>query len=295
MSDTARFIPIYPQGVVNSFGQTAWNNGTLLSPNIDDLSFFNAMTNLMINDYNADPTRIYVCGFSMGAIMSYHLACNMNDRIAAIGVMSGAMSTSDYNSCSPTYLTPVIHIHGTADGTVPYDSGPVPTLQLATQSFQFWRDQHSCAPATDSTRFADTASDGLTFDDFVIQGCTPNASVELIRANGGTHTYFYEPVNDITEIEEIWRFFRQWSNSNPAPAGIDEINLGSISFYPNPAHNKLIIHAETETEVFIFDETGRELERIALHAGENTIQLNRLNSGVYYIRNGQMTKKLIKQ
>ena len=55
------------------------------------------------------------------------------------------------------------------------------------------------------------------------------------------------------------------------------------------------MHAETDTEVFIFDETGRKLDAIALHAGENTIQLNRLNSGVYYIRNGQMTKKLIKQ
>lgn len=295
MSDTARFIPIYPQGITNNYGQTAWNNGTLLSSNVDDLSFFNAMMNLMINDYNVDPTRIYVCGFSMGAIMSYHLACNMNDRIAAIGVMSGAMSTNDYNSCSPNYLTPVIHIHGTNDATVPYDSGALPTLQLATQSFQFWRNQHSCAPAVDSTRFADTASDGLTFDDFVVQGCAPNASVELIRVNGGTHTYFYEPVNDITEIHEIWRFFRLWSNSNPAPAGINEISLGSISFYPNPVNDQLIINTESDSRIEIYDGMGRKLEEVRIYKGENTIQLNHLKSGVYYIRHGQETKKLIKQ
>lgn len=70
IGDTARFISIYPQGLTNAFGQSSWNNGTLLSSTANDIDFFHAMMNDMILNYNADPSRIYVSGFSMGSIMS---------------------------------------------------------------------------------------------------------------------------------------------------------------------------------------------------------------------------------
>ena len=70
MADTARFIVIYPQGMTNFLSQTSWNNGTALSSTANDVDFFDAMMNHMINTYNVNPARIYVSGFSMGAIMS---------------------------------------------------------------------------------------------------------------------------------------------------------------------------------------------------------------------------------
>ncbi|TNE74041.1 MAG: T9SS type A sorting domain-containing protein [Bacteroidetes bacterium] len=294
MADTARFIVIYPQGELNGLGQTSWNNGTIISSSADDLSFFNAMMNLMINDYNADPSRIYVSGFSMGGIMSYHLACNLNDRVAAIGVMSGAMSQSDYTNCAPAYLTPVMHIHGTADGTVPYDNGGLPSLKLAKDSYEFWIAQHGCSITSDSTQFPDLASDGLTFDHFVAQGCTPAGSMEFIRANGGDHVYFQYPLNDITEIQEIWRFFRQWSHSSPAQAGVDKNIAFLFELYPNPTEAAVTIKTSSNGELYITNATGQLILKRQIPAGESSLDITDLSPGIYYLQLDNVVKKIIK-
>ena len=295
MADTARFIVIYPQGLTNSWGQTGWNNGTLLSPNADDLTFFDAMINDAINTDNANPARIYVSGFSMGAIMSYHLACNRNDRIAAIGVMSGAMSSTDYSSCSPTYITPVIHIHGDADGTVPYQGSPIVSLKLGKDSFDFWATAHACATTADSTRFPDSANDGLTFDRFVMQNCSSPGAAELIRANGGGHNYWYKPANDITEIQEIWRFFRQWEHNNPATASVYEVAQSLINIQPNPGSDIVNVILPTAGEVMLIDQTGRVVKTILMQAGKNELNITHLTRGVYFLKFGSHTEQLIKQ
>lgn len=283
MADTARFLVIYPQGQSNGFGQTAWNNGTLLSSSANDIDFFDAMMNHMINTYNVDPARIYVSGFSMGAIMSYRLACSLNDRVAAIGVMSGAMSTNDYTSCTPAYKTPVIHIHGTNDGTVPFEGTPQPSLKLGKESFDFWVAEHTCLTSADSTQFPNTASDGLTADRFVMQGCDVQGSAELIRVNGGTHTYFYQPVNDFTEMHEIWRFFRQWQHSNPTPASIKEFDGQRFLVVPNPLTNSFKVNLNSPSEGRIFDSSGRLIKTLKLQSGEQTVHVDELETGSYLL------------
>ena len=143
IADTGRFIVIYPQGTPNALGQNAWNNGTLLASGSNDIEFMDFLINDMIHFQNADPSRIYFTGFSMGGIMSYHLACALNDRIAAIASMSGTMASDDIASCVPAYKTPVMHLHGTADGTVPYDSGALPSLSLVPETMAFWQGVHT--------------------------------------------------------------------------------------------------------------------------------------------------------
>ncbi len=41
----------------------------------------------------ADPKRVYVTGFSNGAGMAYKMACEKPDKVAAIGVVEGALVT----------------------------------------------------------------------------------------------------------------------------------------------------------------------------------------------------------
>ncbi|MGJ8661231.1 MAG: alpha/beta hydrolase family esterase, partial [Bacteroidota bacterium] len=242
IADTARIIAIYPDGLQNAGGQTAWNNGTLLSSSADDITFFNKMMDEMILNQNANPARIYVTGFSMGGIMTHHLACALNNRIAAIGPMAGTMSTPDINTCVPSYATPVIHLHGTADGTVPYNSGALPSLTLVPETMTFWRNVHGCSTAADSTRIPDTANDGITVDRFVYNTCNPLGSVELWRLNGADHVYLFQPNNDITEAVEIWKFFNKWQHPNPATASLSELKkVKSFSVYPNPSNGKLHI------------------------------------------------------
>lgn len=284
IGDTARFISIYPQGLVNAFGQTSWANGTILASTANDIGFFNAMMNDMIINQNADPSKIYVSGFSMGSIMSYKLACDMNNRVAAIGAMSGTMSTQDLTNCVPTYVTPVIHFHGTADGTVPYDAAPLPSLSLVPETLNFWKNAHGCAMTSDSTQIANTAADGLTVDRFVYQTCSPIESVEFWRINGGDHNYFYQPMNDFTESIEIWRFFRQWAHSNPANASIDALSNIGIGISPNPSNGKLEITSTYDDFMEVYSSTGELLHSQYIFTGMTKIDLSKLSDGIYFVK-----------
>ncbi len=285
IADTARFIAIYPQGVQNSYGSNAWNNGTLLSSTVDDVAFIDALITEMILSHNANPSRIYVTGFSMGGIMSYHLACNLNDRIAAIASMSGTMSTSDISSCVPAYQTPVMHLHGTIDGTVPYDSGALPSLSLVPETMAFWEGVHTCGSTPDSTQIPNTANDGLTVDRFVWTGCTPNESLELWRINGGDHIYFYEPVNDFTEANEIWKFFYKWTHPNPSAVSVNENDANiQLHLFPNPSKELITVTSSHSTPISIIDVNGKVCLSTKVNAGKTTIDVSELEQGVYLVQ-----------
>jgi polyhydroxybutyrate depolymerase len=295
IADTARIIAIYPNATLNSFGQTAWNNGTFASSSADDITFFNKMMDKMIWEQNANPNRIYVTGFSMGGIMSHHLACAINDRIAAIGPMAGTMSTDDIANCIPTYKTPVIHLHGTVDATVPYAGTALPSLSLVAQTMDFWRNVHGCSATADSTQLPDTAPDGITVDRFVYNNCNPLGSVELWRLNGADHVYLAEPLNDITEAKEIWRFFNKWQHPNPALA-LDEMDTeNQWIVYPNPNNGGFDIRSKENKEIFLFAMDGTKLATIQLNVGENKLNFD-LSAGVYLLSdsNGNSQRLLIK-
>ena len=296
ISDTARIIAIYPDGLPNSFGQNSWNNGTLLSSTADDISFFNKMMDEMILNQNANVARIYVTGFSMGGIMTHHLACALNNRIAAIGPMAGTMATSDLSTCVPAYKTPVIHLHGTADGTVPYDSGALPSLSLVPETMAFWRNVHGCAATADSTRMSDTALDGITVDRFVYNTCDPIGSVELWRLNGADHVYLYQPLNDITEAVEIWKFFNKWQHPNPQAVELNEINkVESFFLYPNPSNGNFVVKLNQKSTLNLIDLQGKVLQQFDLNAGSEPIQLT-VKPGLYFLKdqNGSIQRMMIR-
>lgn len=293
IADTARIIVVYPQALNNAFGQAAWNNGTLLSSTADDLGFIHELINKGLSDYQVDATRVYATGFSMGSIMSHHLACNMNNRIAAIGAMAGTMSTSDIGSCVPAYKTPVIHLHGTADGTVPYGSNALPSLSLVPETIAFWRGVHGCDASADSTRMPDTAADGITVDRFVYDNCNPTGSLELWRLNGADHVYLYQPVNDITEMLEVWWFFRKWQHSNPT---LLHVSLNEEVFFevsPNPSTGMIRMTTNANEQVVVLDMKGTMVFTQRVESGENQLDLSFLQKGIYLLQVGVKTTKIV--
>ena len=294
IADTARAIAIYPQGVLNAYGQTSWNNATLLASPADDISFMNAILDSMILYYNVDPARVYFTGFSMGSIMTHHLACAMNSRIAAIGCMAGTMPTSDIANCSPTYATPVIHLHGTADGTVPYSGSALPSLSLVAETMNFWRNVHGCDATADSTQLPNLAADNITIDRFVYDNCSPLTSVELWRFNGADHIYLYRPFNDIDEMMQVWLFLRQWSHSAPATAGINTSTKIQLTIAPNPSNGVYTITSNSATDFSIENVNGQTVQSGSLINGTTSIDLIDQASGIYFLKAGNSTRKLVR-
>lgn len=295
VADTARVIVVYPQGTNNFLGQSSWNNGTqYISSTSQDEAFFNAMMDDYITNFNVDITSIYVTGFSMGSIMSHHLACALNHRIAAIGAMSGTMASSDisyYTSNPLAYKTPVIHLHGTADGTVPYDSNPLPSLSLVPETMAFWRAQHGCASTSDSIRKPDIANDTITVDQFIYNTCNEDGAVELWKFNGADHQYLYKPLNDINEGIEVWLFLRKWHHTNASPVGINENVKQEIKVYPNPSNGNITIDGFNNKSLSIFSIDSQFIGNYTLNL-DGTIDLTHLKSGIYFLQFETIGKRM---
>ncbi len=128
LADRAGFVTAYPEGLGKSLMPTigrSWNGGGCCNPalarKIDDVAFIAAMIDDIAKKVNIDRNRVYATGLSNGAIMSYRLACDLSDRIAAIAPVGGPDTTL---SCNPVRPVSVIHFHGTDDPCSPIKGGP---------------------------------------------------------------------------------------------------------------------------------------------------------------------------
>jgi polyhydroxybutyrate depolymerase len=130
MHDLAReeeFIAVYPEGT--GFGRRrggTWNaggnppQGWAERHGIDDVGYVRRLIALLSGLYAIDGKKIYAVGVSKGGMLAYHLACQLSDTIAAVGVVAGTMTGTE---CRPRNPVAVMHVHGTADQNVPFDGG----------------------------------------------------------------------------------------------------------------------------------------------------------------------------
>ena len=115
VADTAKFVVVYPEGEGKS-----WDIG-----GDKDTHFIEAIIEDMFQKHAIDKRRVYLSGFSMGGMMTYHAASRIADKIAAMAPISGYAMGGDAYSPRPI---PVIHTHGTDDDVVAY-SGARPYIE----------------------------------------------------------------------------------------------------------------------------------------------------------------------
>lgn len=275
IADTARIIMVYPEGKLNAYNQQAWANGTALQSNANDVQLINVLIDTLYYRYNIDLSKVYVAGLSMGGIMAHRLGCRLSNRIAAIASMTGTISTDDLTNCTPAFPMPVIHWHGTADATVPYNSGQLPTLELVPATMHYWLSKNNCTPVDSViTAIPNNAMDGYTIDKIEYSNCPGTVKVELWRINNGPHTWYYQPANDADGAKEFWKFFRQFQHPSPAPASVKEIaETKHVSVYPNPSSNGWIqlegIKNSAKIEVYYLQ--GKLLLQSSMHSSEKLL------------------------
>ncbi len=104
---------------------------------------------------------------SNGGFMSFLLSCQLSNRIAAIASVTGSMTPQTYNNCNPQHPTPILQIHGTADGTVPYNGDSTWTKSI-NDVLQYWVDFNDCNSTPSVSNVPDVnSSDGSTVDHIV--------------------------------------------------------------------------------------------------------------------------------
>ena len=291
IADTANFIIIHPNGTPDNVGSLTWNNFGLST--VNDLGFINALIDTAIANYNIDINRVYSTGMSNGGFMSYDLACQLSNRIAAIASVTGSMLTSKLNDCNPSRVVPVMQIHGTADATVPYLGNlifaPIETL------VETWVQKNNCNATPIQTDLPDiNSSDLTTATRHLYTGGTNGNTVEFYKINGGGHSWPGAPINinitnmDFSACREIWRFFSQYSLNGTA--SIAETNKMYPLVFPNPSSNNFNINLTelSTTNVQIYNQIGQIVNEYKNQTGLFSFKLP--SNGVYYlVLNGNKT------
>ena len=150
-AESGGFIAVYPDGVVGADGARNWADGRpglcVERNGVDDVGFLTDLIDVVAAAYSVDPARVYATGISNGAFMSYRLACERAERIAAIAPVAGTLTVAP---CAPSRPVSVLHIHGTADRYVPLAGGigisrtPGFLLMPVAEAIRFWREADGC-------------------------------------------------------------------------------------------------------------------------------------------------------
>ena len=304
IADTAGFLMVYPQGVSDMSGNPFWNAGTVSTSFVNDTLFLNQLIDSLKLLYNIDSGRVFMTGLSNGAFMSHYMACFCNRKIKAIASVAGTWFNF-WPTCSPGKVVPVMHIHGTADPTVPYYGNS--SMLSADSTVKRWVNKNYCIPVASYSAVPDiNTSDGSTADHYryFISG-NPKSIVEFYKINGGAHTWPGSPYiigttnQDINASAEIWRFFRQF-NANDFSTKVElmTVQTNTLLMYPQPVSDKLYLECnDLIQDIKIQSISGQCIKEYHFdHPTKSIIvDLNFLNSGIYFvILNNQRAQKLIK-
>jgi polyhydroxybutyrate depolymerase len=195
-ADKAGFIVVYPEGI--SF---SWNAGVCCGSaadrEIDEPDFVREMLSDLGTIVSVDSKRIYATGFSNGGMLSYCLACEMSDVLAAVGPVGGVLTSSP---CEPQEPVSLIHVHALNDQVVPFASAAFPNFPSAKEDITNWVQINECTePATTEKLLNDI----LTHTAYT--SCKNNTAVELYTFETGGHTWPSKYVWDTSQA--LWDFF----------------------------------------------------------------------------------------
>jgi polyhydroxybutyrate depolymerase len=239
LAATEHFVVITPQGLDNR-----WDTVNQL-PN-RDVTFLSGVLDVTEASVCVDTARVYSTGYSDGGLMSSVLACNLSDRIAAVGLVSGIIHGP---GCHPGRPVPVMVFWGRDDAVLPWFGGlgdalkglltghivtnptiptaPVPAgkddgFPPVEQVVSAWASTDGC-PASprvlragsdvDERVFA-PCKDGTSIRFFVVSDgghAWPGSAATAALGAGGAHALIGHTTMAVDATKLIWAFFRQYA------------------------------------------------------------------------------------
>lgn len=183
-------IMLAPEGTTDALGRQFWNADPVCcdftNKNPDDVGYLGKLIDDVLATYPVDRSRVFVIGHSNGGYMAYRMACERADVITAIASLA-ASASSQPTACKPERDVNILHMHGTADATVPYENN-------AEGSVLQWAGHDGCGTAL---------TEGATFDlenvaagsetQALAAACPPGVTVELWKLRGVGHIPNWSP------------------------------------------------------------------------------------------------------
>ncbi len=162
---------------------------------VDDVGWFARLVDHLVDTAGADRERVYVTGFSNGAMFCHRLAVERPDMLAAVAAVAGPIPEPLLDS-GPSRPMPVLLVHGTDDPVVPFAGGPVQgdpsrgRVASVEETAARWRAANQCAPEGSVTELpnrdpADPTRVRVTRWEPENEG----AEVVLVAVDGAGHTW----------------------------------------------------------------------------------------------------------
>lgn len=215
IADRDGAILVFPAGFrgrwhVNVFGRN----------DIDDVLFLHDLLDELAALACYDAEAVFINGFSNGGGMAERFACSAPERVAAVGVVGGAVE-ANFDSCMASAPVPLIAVHGLRDSIVPYSGINVQGLRLPDigRWIGSWAARNGCEPSPQIGAISDQV------EKIAYSGCA--ADVLLYTVAEGRHEWYggqqtaraiRPPDSAIDTSETLWEFARQqFASADAAP------------------------------------------------------------------------------
>lgn len=250
------------------------------------------------NIYNIDPDRIFVGGVSAGAITAVQTGY-LNDSLEIPTVLAGDTVFENIEGVSgnPGYPSnpnliinlcgavgdtnwmvpgdvPIVSLHGTSDGTVPYGSQEIEVTGTPIGFF------------VDGSGSLHVRADNLGIDNFLYTWQGVGHTPFINTSNGAINEAYMDTV-----VWTVRDFIQPYACREIAAVGIKPL-LAAMDFavYPNPASGQVRINfangAPVQLQLTIIDMAGKKILQAPVQQGQMSavIEINALVPGIYFVR-----------
>jgi len=294
IADTARFIVVYPQGLVRTIdtGQTGTHWNAYFGTDVDDKGFLVKLMDKMMTDYNIDEARVYATGWSNGGYMAYRLACEESARLAAVASVTGTMVFQQLPNCNPDNPVSVLHIHGTDDKTVNYN-GSSRSVGVS-EVISTWVNNNNCQidGVTEISLPDIDQTDNSTVSKFEYNTCSLTTDVHLYKVTGGGHTWPGATIDreelgatnrDIKASAVIWEFFRLHKNVNQVTDTENELKDQIFAYPAIFSENVTVNRLPQGALMSLYSYSGQLILQQKARQSRETLPVRNLNPGVYIL------------
>ena len=223
VADTAKILVVYPKGNGNFWDISGSG----------DVKFIETIMKTMQKKYHVDKNRIYISGFSMGGMMTYHCMTKLGSVVAAFGPVSGI--PVDYRNPVVVRNVPIMHIHGTGDDVVKWEGDPnhaAGGYGRIDDYVKKWAAAEECdVEHPEVIRPYPETSDQAAATRTRYINKKDNIEVTLIALDGKGHWHSDDP-KVVYSTRELWNFFKQYKLDLPEDVASEEV-AGDVVFRDN--------------------------------------------------------------
>lgn len=113
------YIAVFPDGVERGWSfldEEEMGRGDLYT---DDVGFLGVLLDRVIADYSVDEGRIFLAGYSNGALLTIRAGCELSSRLSGIAIVAGMYSFELIEHCAGADLIPTMLVWGSDDDAFP--------------------------------------------------------------------------------------------------------------------------------------------------------------------------------